>query len=40
MEFPDQLPLSVALAVIALMGYLVGRISKASAVSEADRARR
>jgi len=40
MQFPDHFPLPLALALIALLGYLVGRISKASTVNEADRARR
>lgn len=39
MDFP-QIPFSVALAAIALLGYLVGRRSRVQAVSEADRARR
>jgi len=40
MDFPTGLPLPVALAVIAVLGYLVGRRSRAQAVSEADKARR
>jgi diguanylate cyclase (GGDEF)-like protein len=40
MELPIQMPLPVALAVIAVLGYLVGRISRARAISEAEQARR
>jgi diguanylate cyclase (GGDEF)-like protein len=40
MEFPYEIPLPVALSVIALLGYLAGRGSRARAVHEADKARR
>jgi diguanylate cyclase (GGDEF)-like protein len=40
MDFPIGLPLPVALAVIAVLGYMVGRRSRAQAVSEAEKARR
>lgn len=40
MEFPYEIPLPVALAVIAVLGYMVGRTSRANAVNEADKARR
>ncbi len=40
MEFPYQIPLPVALSVIAVLGYLVGRTSRANALNEADKARR
>jgi diguanylate cyclase len=35
-----QLPLPVALALIALLGYIVGRRTRAQAINEADKARR
>ncbi|MEX0675643.1 MAG: GGDEF domain-containing protein [Pirellulales bacterium] len=40
MDFPYQIPLPVALAVIAALGYLVGRRTRVQAVHEADKARR
>ena len=40
MDFPFQIPLPVALAVIAVLGYMVGRSSRARAISEAEQARR
>ena len=40
MDFPLQLPLPVALAAIAILGYMVGRRSRVQAVNEADKARR
>jgi diguanylate cyclase len=40
MDFPYQIPLPVALAVIAVLGYLAGRRSRAQAINEADKARR
>jgi diguanylate cyclase len=40
MEFPYEIPLPVALSVIAILGYLAGRSSRARAVHEADKARR
>ncbi len=40
MEFPYEIPLPVALSVIAVLGYLVGRTSRANALNEADKARR
>ncbi len=40
MDFPLQLPLPVALAVIAVLGYLVGRRSRVQAINEASKARR
>lgn len=40
MEFPYEIPLPVALAVIAVLGYLAGRTSRAQALNEADKARR
>jgi diguanylate cyclase (GGDEF)-like protein len=40
MDFPINIPIPVALSVIAVVGYLVGRSSRARAVHEADRARR
>jgi diguanylate cyclase len=39
MELPE-LPVPVALSVIAVLGYFVGRTSRARAIHEADRARR
>jgi diguanylate cyclase (GGDEF)-like protein len=39
MELP-HLPLEVALGLVAVIGYLVGRRSRAKALSEVDRARR
>ena len=40
MDFPYEIPLPVALAVIAVLGYLVGRTSRRGAAGEADKARR
>lgn len=40
MDFPINIPIPVALSVIAVIGYMVGRSSRARAVQEADRARR
>src|SRR5947209_3367033 len=40
MEFPYDLPLPVALSIIAALGYLAGRGSRARAGHEADKARR
>ena len=40
MEFAYEIPLPVALAVIAVLGYMVGRTSRAQALNEADKARR
>jgi diguanylate cyclase (GGDEF)-like protein len=40
MDFPYQIPLPVALAAIAVLGYLAGRRSRAQAISDADKARR
>jgi diguanylate cyclase (GGDEF)-like protein len=40
MDFPFSIPLPVALATIAVLGYLAGRRSRAQAISEADKARR
>ena len=40
MDFPYEIPLPVALAVIAVLGYLVGRRSRRGALNEADKARR
>ena len=40
MDFPYEIPLPVALAVIAVLGYLTGRTSRAQALNEADKARR
>ncbi|MEX2114441.1 MAG: GGDEF domain-containing protein [Pirellulales bacterium] len=40
MEFPYEIPLPMALAVIAVLGYLAGRTSRANALNEADKARR
>jgi diguanylate cyclase (GGDEF)-like protein len=40
MDFPFQLPLPVALATIAVLGYLFGRGARARAAGEADKARR
>ena len=40
MDFPYEIPLPVALAVIAVLGYLAGRTSRAQALNEADKARR
>jgi diguanylate cyclase (GGDEF)-like protein len=40
MDFPYHIPLPVALAAIAVLGYLVGRRSRAQAINEADKARR
>ncbi len=38
--FPFHIPFAVAVAVIALLGYLIGRGSRAHAITEADKARR
>jgi diguanylate cyclase (GGDEF)-like protein len=38
--FQYEIPLPLALAVIALLGYMAGRQSRAKALSEADKARR
>ena len=40
MDFPYSMPLPVALAVIAVIGYMVGRKSHKVALAEADKARR
>ncbi len=40
MEFNYHIPLPLALAAIAAIGYLVGRGSRARAAQEADKARR
>ncbi len=40
MDFTYNIPLPVALAVIAVLGYLAGRTSRARALNEADKARR
>ncbi|HEX3727535.1 MAG TPA: GGDEF domain-containing protein [Pirellulales bacterium] len=40
MELPFVIPLPVALGVIAVLGYLVGRTSRREAMSEADKAHR
>jgi diguanylate cyclase len=40
MDFPYHIPLPVALAAIAALGYMTGRTSRARAINEADRARR
>jgi diguanylate cyclase (GGDEF)-like protein len=40
MDFPYEIPLPVALSIIAVLGYLAGRGSRARAVHEADKARR
>jgi diguanylate cyclase len=40
MDFSYEIPLPVALAVIAVLGYLVGRTSRRGAANEADKARR
>jgi diguanylate cyclase len=40
MDFPYQIPLPVALGVIAVLGYMVGRKSHHGALAEADKARR
>jgi diguanylate cyclase (GGDEF)-like protein len=39
-QLPFEIPLPVALAVIAFLGYLVGLRSRAQAISDADKARR
>lgn len=39
MDFPN-IPLPLALAVIAVLGYLFGRRSRVHAIHEADKARR
>ncbi len=40
MDFPYEIPLPLALSVIALLGYLVGRRSRNQALREADKAHR
>ena len=40
MDFPYQIPLPVALAIIAVLGYMVGPPFRVHAISEADKARR
>jgi diguanylate cyclase (GGDEF)-like protein len=40
MDFPYQIPLPMALAIIAVLGYVIGRRSRNHAISEADKARR
>ncbi len=40
MDFPYHIPFPVALALIAVLGYMVGRSSRARAINEADKARR
>ncbi len=40
MDFPFQIPLPVALAIIAVLGYIAGRRSRVHALAEADKARR
>ena len=40
MDFPFEIPLPVALAVIAVLGYMAGRGARAKAAQEADKARR
>ncbi|MGD9724093.1 MAG: GGDEF domain-containing protein [Pirellulales bacterium] len=40
MYFPYEIPLPLALAVIATLGYMAGRQSRAQALEEADKARR
>src|SRR5690242_19846714 len=40
MDFPYHIPLPMALAIIAVLGYVVGRRSRNHAISEADKARR
>jgi len=40
MQFPFEIPLPVALSVIAVLGYLAGRRSRQETVQEADKARR
>jgi len=40
MDFPIHMPLPLALSLIAVLGYLVGRRSRARAMNEADKARR
>ena len=40
MDIPFYIPLPVALAAIAVLGYLAGRRSRAHAINEADKARR
>jgi diguanylate cyclase (GGDEF)-like protein len=40
MDFPFSIPLPVALAAIATLGYLAGRRTRVQAVNEADKARR
>ena len=39
-RLPFEIPLPLALAVIAFLGYLVGLRSRAQAISDADKARR
>jgi diguanylate cyclase len=40
MDIPINFPLPVALALIAVLGYMVGRRSRSQAIDEADKARR
>ncbi len=40
MDFHYEIPLPLALAVIATLGYMAGRTSRAQALNEADKARR
>ena len=40
MHIPFEIPFPVALSLIAVLGYLVGRRSRAKAIDEADKARR
>ncbi len=40
MDIPISLPLPVALAIIAVLGYMAGRRSRVHAINEADKARR
>lgn len=40
MDFPYEIPLPLALSIIALLGYVTGLRSRARAVHEADKARR
>jgi diguanylate cyclase len=40
MDIPYSIPLPVALAAIAVLGYLAGRRTRAHAITEADKARR
>lgn len=40
MDYIPNIPLPVALAIIAVLGYIVGRRSRVHAINEADKARR